>query len=197
MIGISANSICGIDEVGRGSLAGPLVAAGVLLTPLARKILINSRCKIRDSKKLTPTDRNITVSILEKTDAKIYHSSISVSYINSRGIQEANYEAVRRVIKNIEAQSFIVDGNLKPERLYKTKHVESLIKGDSQILEIMLASIVAKVYRDTYMEKLHKTYPNYAWIHNKGYGTRTHIEAIQAFGATKHHRNSFIYNFLT
>jgi ribonuclease HII len=192
MIPKRANSICGIDEVGRGALAGPLLAAGVVLTPRALLALKEAACRIGDSKTLSPLQRKHTYDVLRQTDATIIYATISVEDINAKGIQEANYQSVRTIISSLHADEFIVDGNLDTKRL-GSKNISSVIRADSNIIEVMLASIMAKVTRDAYMENIHMEFPRYVWKQNKGYGTRAHLWALHTFGPNKHHRSAFIH----
>jgi len=169
--------ICGLDECGRGPLAGPIVAAAVILQKPIKSL--------NDSKQLTPLKR-------QKLYHKIIKNSvfaieiISVRLINTRGIGWANKEIFRRLIRKIPADKYIVDGNLK------IKKAVSLIKADTKVREVMAASIVAKVTRDRLMRELHKEFKIYGWHSNKGYGTKYHVAALREHGPTKHHRKLFI-----
>ncbi len=170
--------ICGLDECGRGPLAGPIVAAGV--------ILLKPIKGLNDSKKLTAEKR-------QKLFKKITQSStysveiISVHQINTKGIGWANKQLFKRLAKKIVADKYIADGNLK-----LGKKIKSIIKADSKFQEVMAASIVAKVTRDKLMRELHEDFPNYGWQSNMGYGTKFHIAALREHGPTKHHRKLFI-----
>lgn len=175
---------CGLDEVGRGALAGPLVLAGVILP---EKINFENVI-IRDSKKMSLFQRVKAKEFIEKVAIKFEIEIVDVEKINENGIGWGNKQGFLNLIKRIEAEKYIVDGNLK----FENKKVESLVKADSQVPEVMCASIIAKCYRDNLMKNLHIDYPNYGWITNVGYGTKTHLEALKKFGVTSHHRTKFI-----
>lgn len=172
---------CGMDEVGRGALAGPLVAAATVLSA-QRKVL-----RLNDSKKLTPEKRNKIYKRIVLSGAVIAVEEISVSLINKHGIGWANKEIFKRLARKIPADKYIADGNLK-----LGKKIKSIIKADGKIPEVMAASIIAKVWRDKLMTRLHDEYPNYGWKSNKGYGTKYHIAAIREHGVTKYHRRKFV-----
>jgi len=177
--------ICGLDECGRGPLAGPLVAAAAVF---------NAQCtmtNLKDSKKLSEGQRNrLYKEIVEKCVWAV--EVISVRQINSRGIGWANKEIFRRLIKRVTADKYIVDGNLKIRVRGKSKQIKSMIKADDKIAQVMAASIVAKVTRDEHMMRLHEEHVMYGWRSNKGYGTRYHIQAIREHGPCKHHRRVFV-----
>lgn len=174
--------VCGLDECGRGALAGPLVAAAVILNPKFE--ILNS--KLNDSKKLSPKLRLKFYRKITKSGAIVAVEQISVRQINFRGIGWANKEIFKRLIKKVVADKYIVDGNLKIPKAV------SIIKADTKIPEVMAASIVAKVTRDKLMRELAKDYPQFGWQSNKGYGTRYHIAAIREHGKTKYHRSKFV-----
>jgi ribonuclease HII len=185
--------VCGLDECGRGPLAGPIVAAGVVLN--AKFKIYN--LKLNDSKKLNQKQREKIYDALIESGCKTQVEMISVRQINSRGIGWANKEIFRRLIKKIEADKYIVDGNLKLGRvLGKTEKIKSVIKADATRKSVMAASIVAKVTRDRLMKELHKEYPKYGWENNAGYGTKYHIMAIKQFGVVKYHRSVFVTTVL-
>ncbi len=170
--------ICGLDECGRGPLAGPLIAAGVILAKPLKGL--------RDSKQLSAKKRQYLYRRIIKNAQAVETESISVRQINNRGIGWANKEVFKRLIRKIEAQKYIVDGNLKIPKAV------SIIKADTKIPEVMAASIVAKVTRDKLMRQLSKKYPQFGWQSNKGYGTRYHLAALHKIGPTKHHRSVFV-----
>lgn len=185
--------ICGIDEAGRGALAGPLVAAAVVLPYSINKISRLTRIKVRDGKLLTAQARRKIYRALKKVKAEIFTEVISSRKINNHGIQRANREAIRSLIKRVEAHRYIVDGKLKLGRIAgKTHKVRSVVDADATIPEVILAGIVAKVERDKIMSALHKQFPHYGWRANAGYGTRKHIEAIQIYNMTYYHRSIFV-----
>ncbi len=179
--------IVGLDEVGRGAFAGPLVAAAVILP---KNFKING---IKDSKLLKQEKREfLSKYILE--NATLYAiSEISVDYINSNGIGKANNKAFFDCLEKLKSKFdfVLVDG-------YKIKGLElnqkGIINGDNISVSIAAASIIAKVHRDNLMIKLHDKFPQYNFSHNKGYGTKEHINALNKFGLTKIHRTSFNLN---
>lgn len=176
--------ICGLDECGRGPLAGPLVACATILNTQVSILNLN------DSKKLSAKQREKLYKLIIDSGARVEVEMISVRQINSRGIGWANKEVFKRLIKKIEAHKYIVDGNLKIK--VRNKNVKSVIKADTTRKCVMAASIVAKVVRDKHMRRLHEEHPMYEWHKNAGYGTKKHIEAIREFGITKFHRSIFV-----
>lgn len=203
--------IIGIDEVGRGSLAGPVVVAAVAATKYqissikyqARKI----KLPLKDSKKLSPKQREIWFEYIKK-HPKIFYaiSLISPKIIDKINISNAANLAATKAFKkllkkkkNISASTsgsrIFLDGGLYliTSSKYKviSSNVKTIIKGDEKISAISLASIVAKVHRDKIMKKFHKKYPHYDFINNVGYGTKKHIKAIKKHGHTPIHRKSF------
>ncbi len=176
--------ICGLDECGRGPLAGPIVAAAVVLAKPLKSL--------QDSKKLTAKKRQYLYRRIIKNAQAIEIESISVRQINSRGIGWANKEIFKRLIKRIDAHKYIVDGNLKLRVNGKSKLIKSIVKADNKFPEVMAASIVAKVTRDKLMRELAKEYPHFGWRSNVGYGTKYHVSAIQQWGINKYHRSVFV-----
>ena len=175
----------GVDEAGRGSLAGPVTAAAVILGK-------NFKGKnLDDSKKLSQSKRLELKKLIEK-NALAYSVAFVSSYeIDKNNILNSTFMAMHKSIEglNIEPDFIVVDGNLfKPYRDLKYK---CIIKGDQKYQNIAAASILAKTYRDEYMSNLHVKFPEYNWIKNKGYGTKFHIDMITKFGRTKYHRKSF------
>ena len=175
----------GIDEAGRGSLAGPVTAAAVILG----KDLNNK--DLNDSKKLSPKKRLELKKYIEKNALAYSVAFVNSSHIDKNNILNSTFKAMHMSLKglDIEPDFILVDGNLfKPYRDLKHK---CIIKGDQQYQNIAAASILAKTYRDEYMSNLHIKFPEYNWIKNKGYGTKYHIDMIKKFGITKYHRKSF------
>ena len=185
-------NIAGVDEVGRGSLIGPIYASAVIL---------KKECdikKLKDSKQLTKKKREILNKYIKKNS---YWSIASASKkeIEKLNILNATLLAMQRAIKKLKKKPKIVliDGNRIPKmKNYDLKYV---IKGDQKVPQISAASIIAKVSRDNLMKKISKNFMKYQWIRNCGYGTRDHLSAIKKFGITKHHRKTFkpIHNILS
>ena len=185
-------NIAGVDEVGRGSLIGPVYASAVIL---------KKECdikKLKDSKQLTKKKREILNKYIKKNS---YWSIASASKkeIEKLNILNATLLAMQRAIKKLKKKPKIVliDGNRIPKmKKYNLKYV---IKGDQKVPQISAASIIAKVSRDNLMKKISKNFMKYQWIRNCGYGTRDHLSAIKKFGITKHHRKTFkpIHNILS
>jgi len=175
---------CGVDEVGRGSLAGPVVAAAVILP---RNIRING---VRDSKELTPRQRSLLFPKIK------YHAiSYGVGVVNNRiidqiNIRNASFLAMKKAISklNIKPDFVLVDGFSIPDLAIDNI---GITKGDKKSLSIACASIIAKVCRDEIMKRFHPYFPNYGFDNNKGYPTRKHIEALNYHGPTPIHRQTF------
>ena len=184
--------IAGVDEVGRGSLVGPVYAAAVILN---KKINIK---KIKDSKKLTKKNREILCKYLRKNSIWAIGYA-SLKEIEKYNILNASLLAMKRAIKKLKKKPslVLVDGNKLPE--IKNYSLKSIIKGDQKIPSISAASIIAKVSRDRLVTKMSKKFKRYLWDKNSGYGTKDHIKAIKKFGITKHHRKTFqpVYNMLS
>ena len=175
----------GIDEAGRGSLAGPVTAAAVILG----KDLKNK--DLNDSKKLSPKKRLELKKYIEKNALAYSVAFVNSLHIDKNNILNSTFEAMHISLKglDIEPDFLLVDGNLfKPFKDLKHK---CIIRGDQQYQNIAAASILAKTYRDEYMSNLHIKFPEYDWIKNKGYGTKFHIDMIKKYGKTKYHRKSF------
>ena len=175
----------GVDEAGRGSLAGPVTAAAVILGK-------NFKGKnLDDSKKLSQSKRLKLKKFIEKNALAYSVAFVSSYQIDKNNILSSTFKAMHKSIEglNIEPDFILVDGNLfKP---YMNLEHKCIIKGDQKYQNIAAASILAKTYRDEYMTNLHLKFPEYDWIRNKGYGTRYHLDMITKFGRTKYHRKSF------
>lgn len=185
--------ICGLDEAGRGALAGPLVAAAVMLHASRKTISTRAGSPLRDGKLLSAKQRGKIYSVLKQLESNISVEVISTRSINNHGIGWANREIFRRLIKKIDAESYIVDGKLKIGRIKgKTKKVTSVVDADATIPEVIAAGIVAKVERDRIMHTLHKEFPKFGWKQNAGYGTPDHIRALQLNRVSKYHRGVFV-----
>tara|TARA_B100000401_G_scaffold324109_1_gene224657 strand:- start:357 stop:938 length:582 start_codon:yes stop_codon:yes gene_type:complete len=184
--------IAGVDEVGRGSLIGPVLAAAVIF----KKNIDKS--KIKDSKQISKLKRNNLEKYIKKNSIWSIGSA-SLKEIENLNILNASLLAMKRSIKKLKLKPSItlIDGNKLPDiNGYKLKFV---IKGDQKISEISAASIIAKVARDRLITKMSKKYKKYAWDKNAGYGTKQHLKALKKFGITKHHRKNFspIHNMLS
>lgn len=177
--------IAGTDEAGRGPLAGPVVAAAVILP----NNFYDER--IDDSKKLSAHLREELFDVIRKNALSYAYTIISQNKIDEINILKASLLAMKRSVQKLKLQPdiILVDGN--KSFVYDAK-VIPIIKGDSKSLSIASASIIAKVVRDKIMMKLAKDYPQYGWDRNKGYPTKEHIEAILRYGACKIHRKTFL-----
>lgn len=175
----------GCDEAGRGCLAGPVFAAAVILPGDFKHPLLN------DSKQLTDKQRKELRPLIESSAIAWAYATVSVDEIDEINILNASFEAMHRAIRKLKTQPqhLLIDGN-RFNRFDGIKHT-CIIGGDGKYMNIAAASILAKTYRDDYMDALHETFPQYGWLKNKGYGTKSHRDAIQQFGATEHHRKSF------
>jgi ribonuclease HII len=178
--------ICGLDEAGRGALAGPLVAAGVILNSKFKKYNI----ELKDSKKLNRQQRERIFKAIVASGSTLGTEIITARQINNRGIGWANMEIFKRLIKKIQADKYIVDGNLRIHQ--RDKNVRCVIKADATRKCVMAASIIAKVTRDRLMQELHGEHPKYGWRMNAGYGTNYHITAIKESGVVRYHRSVFV-----
>ena len=175
----------GVDEAGRGSLAGPLTASAVILPKGYRNKGLN------DSKKISPIRREILRKEIEKDAIAFSVVSIGPKTIDKKNILNATFIAMNSALKKLKIQPefVIVDGN----RFNNNTDIpfKCIVKGDQKYLNIAAASILAKTYRDNTMQKLHLNYPIYKWCKNKGYGTLEHRESIIKFGRTKFHRKTY------
>ena len=176
--------IAGVDEVGRGSLIGPVYAAAVILNKS-----INKK-NLKDSKKISKNQREKFSKIIKKNSTWSVGIA-SIKEIEKLNILNASLLAMKRAIKKLKKKPSLVliDGNKLPKlQNYKLKYV---IKGDQKIPSISAASIIAKVSRDKFIIKLSKKFKKYAWENNFGYGTKEHLNALKKFGPTKYHRKTF------
>jgi ribonuclease HII len=176
--------VMGLDEVGRGCLAGPVVAAGVIFRP-------NTDIpEIRDSKKIKVSDR---LRLSEKIKNEALYWSVqegSIQEINTLNILWASLQTMQKCVDTLEPPPdfLLVDGNRYIDSLTP---FTCLVKGDDRSMSIAAASILAKVYRDELMKKLHNEFPEYGWNSNVGYPTEAHKQALKKYGYTKYHRTSF------
>ena len=184
-------NIAGVDEVGRGCIAGPVVAAAVIFK---EKIKLKS---IKDSKKISFNNR-YEISEYIKENSFYGIGIASVKEIARLNILQASLLAMKRALLKLSVKPglVLIDGNFAPKGIKKFK---TIINGDEKIKCISAASIIAKAYRDLLMIKLSEKYKNYAWERNFGYGTKAHMDGLKKFGITSHHRKGFkpIYNILS
>ena len=175
----------GCDEVGRGCLAGPVVAAAVILPKDFFHPLLN------DSKQLTAGQRELLNTVIQEAAVAWAIGQASPQEIDAHNILNASYLAMHRAIAQLapEPALLLIDGNRF--RPYKTIPYECIVKGDAQLAPIAAASILAKTYRDALMHDLAQIHPGYGWETNVGYPTQVHRKAIQQQGITPHHRRSF------
>ena len=185
--------VIGLDEVGRGPLAGPVISCGCHFKNYT--ILNEFKDLIGDSKKLSEKKRELSFKFLQnlkKENIIDFHLGIAnVHEIDNLNILEATKLSMKRVIDkfNLKNAKLIIDGNFSLN--YKSYKEQSIIKGDNKSLSIAAASIIAKVHRDRLMKKLSIKFQNFGWEKNAGYGTKMHIENIHRFGPTIHHRKTF------
>ncbi|SHE76957.1 RNase HII [Arenibacter palladensis] len=175
----------GTDEAGRGCLAGPVTAAAVILPKDFSNDTLN------DSKILSSAKRDLLRPIIETNATSFGIAQIFPDEIDKINILNASFLAMHKALDQLKTdpQFIIVDGN-RFNPYHNIPHA-CIVKGDGKYLSIAAASILAKTYRDAYMEKIHLEYPMYNWIKNKGYPTLEHREAIRKYGITKYHRKTF------
>lgn len=178
----------GVDEAGRGCLAGPVVAAAVILPP---KVQLDWYDVLNDSKKLPETMRDNLRVLIEKEALAWSVAMIDAPEIDRINILNATYKAMHKAIAGLQVKPelLLIDGNRFKK--YKTTEHKTIVKGDGLYLSIAAASILAKTHRDELMKKLHMEFPQYAWDRNKAYGTEVHVKAIMQYGLTPYHRKSF------
>ena len=175
----------GCDEAGRGCLAGPVFAASVILPPEFKHPLLN------DSKQLTEKQRELLRPIIENEAVAWSVAQMDNHKIDEVNILKASIFSMHKAVDslNVRPEFLLIDGN----RFYQYPNIphECIIRGDGIYMSIAAASVLAKTHRDDYMLKLHANFPMYDWLHNKGYPTKKHREALVAHGACKFHRKSF------
>ncbi|MDO4178292.1 MAG: ribonuclease HII [Phascolarctobacterium sp.] len=179
-----AQFICGVDEAGRGPLAGPLVIAAVVLP---------KDCFIKgldDSKKLSAKKRDMLYDEVMKVALDIEVNIVSISNIDELNIYHATQQGMEQVISALQRRVNVALIDAMPVHVTNVKSV-SIVHGDALSASIAAASIIAKVTRDRIMERLDTVYPEYGYAHHKGYGAAAHMEAIKKFGATRWHRRSY------
>ncbi len=176
---------CGTDEAGRGCLAGPVTAAAVILPDHFKNKILT------DSKQLSEKKRELLKPLIEEQAICFGVAHIMMEEIDKINILNASILGMHQSIDLLSSppEFIAIDGNrFKP---YKKVPYECVIKGDGKYLHIAAASILAKTYRDAFMEKIHEEFPMYNWKQNKGYPTKEHREAIRKYGITKYHRKTF------
>lgn len=178
--------LVGIDEVGRGPLAGPVVAAAVILP------YHTSLVGLKDSKKMSRAKRETLFDQIKETALAIGVGIIEAEIIDEINILQATFKAMRRAVKNLGTtyDLICVDGDKTIPRIEETQH--AIIAGDDKSASIAAASVIAKVTRDRMMEEYAMIYKEYDWQNNKGYGSLKHYEAIRQYGITSLHRKSFL-----
>lgn len=181
--------ICGIDEVGRGPLAGPVVAGAVILPKDSRILYIN------DSKKLSAAKREELFEIIKKEAVSVGIGLVPHTVIDEINILQATYEAMRKAIASLSVTPDLLLNDAVTIPGVDIRQVP-LIKGDAKSISIGAASIMAKVYRDRIMEEYDKMYPGYGFASNKGYGSSEHIRALKEMGPSPIHRMSFLKNII-
>tara|TARA_X000000368_G_scaffold274739_1_gene217936 strand:+ start:70 stop:627 length:558 start_codon:yes stop_codon:yes gene_type:complete len=176
--------IAGVDEVGRGSLIGPVYAAAVILNKSIKKELL------KDSKSLTKSNREVLSKYIKENSVWSIGKA-SVKEIEKINILQASLLAMKRAIKKLKKKPthVLIDGNKIPKIKYY--NLKSIIKGDQKIPSISAASIIAKVARDRMITNLGKKFKGYYWDQNSGYGTKQHLKAIKKLGVTSQHRKTF------
>jgi ribonuclease HII len=178
----------GVDEAGRGCLAGPVVAAAVILKP---DLALDWYEVLDDSKKL-PESLREKLRILIERDALAWNvAMVMPEEIDRINILNATFMAMNRAVEGLgtEPEFLLIDGNRFPGHP-RIPH-RCIVKGDATYLSIAAASVLAKTHRDAYMRQLHEEYPYYGWDRNKAYGTEAHVEAIRQYGYSPYHRRSF------
>ena len=183
-----ATLICGVDEVGRGPLAGPVVACAIIMPANKRAI-----AGVDDSKALKPSERERLAALIRREAAALSLGAASVREIAALNIYQATVLAMRRALKrlSVEPDAVLIDGN--PIRTLEIPH-RAVVGGDRRCYSIACASIIAKVTRDRLMASLSVRYPAYGWARNSGYGTPIHLDSISKVGLTSHHRTEFCRN---
>jgi ribonuclease HII len=175
----------GTDEAGRGCLCGPVVAAAVILLENFEHPFLN------DSKQLTVKQRNELRPFIEKNAVAFGVSFVDEKEVDKINILQASIAGMQRSISQLNPQPefIIVDGN--KFNSYKDVPHKTIVKGDAKFMSIAAASVLAKTYRDEFMEKIHQEFPMYNWKQNKGYPTKQHRNAIRELGITTYHRKTF------
>jgi len=172
------DKLCGIDEAGRGCIAGPLVVAGVILT--------NTINGLNDSKKLTEKKRNLLYNnIIQNSMYHIVFTSNTI--IDKIGLSKSIQNSLKEIMKKLNTEEYLFDGNTS----FNISNLKHKIKADIDVPQVSAASILAKVSRDRYMCEIASKYPQYNFEKHKGYGTKAHVESMREFGLCNLHRVSF------
>ncbi|MDD5492246.1 MAG: ribonuclease HII [bacterium] len=181
---MGAKLVAGIDEAGRGPLAGPVVAGAVILPPF---IFLS---KLNDSKLISEKDRNLLFQKIYSLAVAVGIGEVSVELIDQYNILEATKIAMKKAIENlgVTPDFLLIDAVRLPGSIIPQKNI---IKGDRNSASIAAASVIAKVHRDKIMNNLHEKYPLYGFNQHKGYGTKGHLEALAKYGPCPYHRKSF------
>lgn len=182
-------AVCGIDEAGRGPLAGPVVAGAVIL-PKDEKILY-----VNDSKKLSEKKREMLYDEIMDRALAVGVGIVGPERIDEINILQATYEAMRMAVAQLKVQPDILLNDAVTIPDLKV-HQVPIVKGDAKSVSIAAASIIAKVTRDRLMREYGQVFPEYEFASNKGYGTKSHIEALKTYGPTPIHRRTFIQHFV-
>ncbi len=178
-------AVAGVDEVGRGPLAGPVVAAAVVVPPAVRDALL----RVAGDSKVLSAKKRALVEVLVREGCLVGVGEASVAEIDDVNIRNATFLAMRRALEQVPHGAVVVDGNARIPGLSVPQ--ECVVGGDRRELAVACASVVAKEYRDALMRRLGEEYPAYGWAQNAGYGTAGHLAALQAVGVCVHHRRSF------
>ncbi|PIR80213.1 MAG: ribonuclease HII [Candidatus Levybacteria bacterium CG10_big_fil_rev_8_21_14_0_10_35_13] len=185
--------ICGLDEAGRGALAGPMVVAAVVLGKDFKFGDVAPEIVMKDSKQMSNLQREKAFQLIKKHSLLIELEIMTVQEINKMGVGWANMEAFKRLIRKIDSNQYIVDGRWRSGDLGdKTPLVQCMIDADEIVSSTMSAGIVAKYKHDQIMLGLHSQYSEYGWNTNTGHGTQQHIKAIHEYGTNEHHRVRFV-----
>lgn len=188
-LGYPKIAVAGVDEVGRGCLAGPVVAAAVVLPSVIDFELHPWVSRIADSKKLSPEVREYLAPLIERWALKSAVGVASVEEIERLNIHHACHLAMLRAVEEIKPERILIDGKFIPKEFQNV--ATAIIKGDDKCLSIAAASILAKVWRDRHMAELERRYPGYDFAVHKGYSTPAHQRALKRLGPCEIHRRSF------
>lgn len=181
--------VCGIDEAGRGPLAGPVTAGAVILPPDHDILYIN------DSKKLSPKKREMLYEQITSEAVSWAVASVTPQRIDEINILQATYEAVRTAVARLDPAPSVLVNDAVTIPGISIRQIP-VVKGDAKCISVAAASILAKVTRDRYMAELDEKYPEYGFAKHKGYGTKAHIEALKQYGPCPEHRRTFITHFV-